>query len=132
MTYGDNNKGKILGSRDIGDKDSLIIKYVLLVEGLKHNLLSICQLCNKGLQVTFEPKSCLVSNLDSRKILLVGKRMNNVYILNISYINSIVNCLMSKSDESWLWHRHILHIHMHHLNNLVSKDLANGLPKLKF
>jgi len=30
------------------------IQDVLLVEGLKHNLLSISQLCDKGLEVTFE------------------------------------------------------------------------------
>ena len=53
VTYGDNNKGKIIGSGDIGVKGSLIIHNVLLVEGLKHNLLSISQLCDKGLEVTF-------------------------------------------------------------------------------
>jgi len=35
VTYGDNNQGRILVSGDIGEKDSLIIKDVLLVEGLK-------------------------------------------------------------------------------------------------
>jgi len=35
-TYGDNNKGKIIGSGDIGVKGSLAIQNVLLVEGLKH------------------------------------------------------------------------------------------------
>jgi len=39
---------------------------------------------------------------------------------------------MSKEDDSWLWHRRISHIHMDHLNKLVSKDLVIGLPNLKF
>jgi len=38
VTYGDNNKGKIIGSGEIEVKGSLIIQNVLLVEGLKHNL----------------------------------------------------------------------------------------------
>ena len=42
------------------------------------------------------------------------------------------HCLMSKEDDSWLWHRRIAHTHMDHLNKLVSKDLIIGLPKLKF
>ena len=42
------------------------------------------------------------------------------------------HCLMSKENDSWLWHRRIAHIHMDHLNKLVSKDLVIGLPKLKF
>jgi len=48
VAYGDNNKGKILGRGSIGDKDILVIHDVLCVEGLKHNLLSISQLCDKG------------------------------------------------------------------------------------
>jgi len=38
---GDNNKGRTIGCGDIGVKGNLIIQNVLLVEGLKHNLLSI-------------------------------------------------------------------------------------------
>ena len=63
--------------------------------------------------------------------MLIGKRINNVYILNISSPCSI-GCLLYKNDESWLWHRRIPHIHMNHLNKLISKDLVTGLPKLKF
>jgi len=48
VTYGDNNKGRILGRGSKGDKDILVIHDVLYVEGLKHNLLSISQLCDKG------------------------------------------------------------------------------------
>jgi len=44
FTYRDNNGGKIIGCGDIGVKGNLIIQNVLLVEGLKHNLLSIKQL----------------------------------------------------------------------------------------
>jgi len=44
ITYGDNNKGIILGFGIIGDGTGLTIKNVLYVEGLKHNLLSISQL----------------------------------------------------------------------------------------
>jgi len=41
VTYGDNNKGRILGNGVIGNGSSFNIKNVLLVEGLKHNLISI-------------------------------------------------------------------------------------------
>jgi len=79
----DNNKGGILGSGDIGDKDSLIIKDVLLVKRMKHNLLSINQLCDKGFQVTFELEIYLIFSVGSRRTHLVGKRVNNVYMLSI-------------------------------------------------
>jgi len=48
VTCGDNNRGRILGVGDIEEIDKVIIKDVLLVEGLKHSLLSISQLCDKG------------------------------------------------------------------------------------
>ena len=60
VTYGDNNKGKILGNGVIGNESCFNIKNVLLVEGLKHNLISISQLCDKGFKVMFEPNSCLI------------------------------------------------------------------------
>ncbi|XP_047153251.1 uncharacterized protein LOC124824794, partial [Vigna umbellata] len=50
VTYSDNNQGKILGIGDIRSENTLVIKDVLFVEGLKHNLLSISQLCDQGLK----------------------------------------------------------------------------------
>ena len=54
VTYGDNNRGRIFGRGDVGTKDSTTIENVLYVEGLKHSLLSISQLCDKGYKVNFE------------------------------------------------------------------------------
>ena len=105
---------------------------MVLVEGLKHNLLSISQLCDKGLEVTFQIEICLISSRDSRESHLVGKRVNNVYMLDLYCINSEINCLVAKCDDIWLWHRRIAHIHMQHLNRITSKELVIGLPKLKF
>jgi len=132
VTYCDNNKGRIVGNGDIEVKGNLTIHNVLLVEGLKHNLLSISQLCNKGMQATFQPEICLVSSGDLRHTHLVGKRVNNVYMLDLNYINFDINCLITKCDETWLWHRRIAHIHMHHLNRIAYKELVIGFPKLKF
>ena len=53
VTFGDNSKGKIIGIGKIGKVSSFIVEDVLLVDGLKHNLLSISQLCNKGYNVIF-------------------------------------------------------------------------------
>ena len=50
VTFGDNAKRKIIGQGNIGNDISSLIENVLLVDGLKHNLLSISQLCDKGLK----------------------------------------------------------------------------------
>ena len=41
VTYGDNNRGRILGRGDVGTTDSTTIENALYVEGLKHSLLSL-------------------------------------------------------------------------------------------
>ena len=38
VTYGDNNKGQILGEGCIKNQGKIIIKNVLYVQGLRHNL----------------------------------------------------------------------------------------------
>ena len=53
MTFGDNGKGRIIGHDSIGNNSSSLIENVLLVDGLKHNLLSISQLCDKCFKVIF-------------------------------------------------------------------------------
>ena len=60
VTYGDNNKGAILGKGSIGNPSSITISDVLLVEGLKHNLISISQLCDKGYTIVFSQECCII------------------------------------------------------------------------
>ena len=47
VTFGDNSKGKIIRLGNISKNLFTFIENVLLVKGLKHNLLSISQLCDK-------------------------------------------------------------------------------------
>jgi len=132
VTYGDNNRGRILGRGTVGTENSTTIENVLYVEGLKHNLLSINQLYDKGYKVNFKSHGCTISNDCSGKVLFTGKRVNNIYLLDILETDSSNECLLSRSDESWLWHRKLAHIHTNHLNKLKSKDLVSGLPNIKF
>lgn len=46
VTYGDNTIVKILGEGIMGNPSTITIENVILVKGLKHNLLSISQLFN--------------------------------------------------------------------------------------
>ena len=131
VTYGDNNKRRILGSGVIGNEASFNIHNVLLVEGLKHNLISISELCDKGFKVVFEPNHCLIYDTCG-SIVLVGKRVNNIYLLHLHHASFSIHCLLTKEDDTWLWCTRLCHIHMHHLNKLNRKQLVERLPKLKF
>ena len=46
VTFGDNAKGKIIGVGEIDNPQSLSIHHVLFVDGFKHNLFSLSQLCD--------------------------------------------------------------------------------------
>jgi len=131
VTYRDNNKGRIHGNGVIGNGSFFNIKNVLLVEGLKHNLISISQLCDKGFKVMFESNNSFIYDAyDS--IVLIGKIVNNIYLLDLHHASFSIHCLLTKEDDTWLWHRRLCHIHMQHFNRLNRKQLVEGLPKLKF
>ncbi|RYA56890.1 hypothetical protein DD596_25390 [Enterobacter cloacae complex sp. 4DZ3-28B] len=132
VTYGDNNKGRILGVGKIGTNSSNSIQNVLLVEGLKHSLLSVSQLCDKGYLVSFDSHNRVIENKHDRNIRHTCYRTNNVYMINLNQKQNHDQCFLSKDDDPSLWHRKIAHINMEHLNKLISKDLIIGLPKLKF
>ena len=83
VTFGDNAKGKVIGIGKVGSPNSSCIDDKLLVSGLKHNLLSVSQLCDKGYKVSFDSKSCVVSKLMDNSIIFMGERVSNVYIIDL-------------------------------------------------
>ena len=106
ITYGDNNKGKILGTSDVGGGNTLEIKEVLFVEGLKHNLLNISELCDKGLKVIFETNYCTIHQKDSKEVALKGMRHNNIYLNDLDNASSSdITCSIAKKENPWLWHK---------------------------
>ena len=62
VIFGDNANGKIISIEEIGNPQSLFIHHVLFINGLKHNLLSISQLCDLWNKVTFYPKNYFISS----------------------------------------------------------------------
>ena len=56
---------------------------VLYVDGLKHNLLSVSQLCKDGHNVIFSNKGCVIKNIETDKQIEKEKRTsNNLYVLD--------------------------------------------------
>ena len=68
ITFEDDSKGKIVGVGDIKIGSSPLIENVVLVEGLKHNLLSNSQICDKDFKVVFYDFTCDI--LDKKKTLV--------------------------------------------------------------
>ena len=132
VSFGDNSKGKILGIGNVGKVSSTLIENVCLVENLKHNLISISQLCDKGYKVIFDKFSCVIENSCDGKILFVGNRCGNVYIIDIECASTLDKCFSALHDDNWLWHRRLGHASMDLISNISKNDLVKGLPKIGF
>ena len=68
VTFGDDAKGKIIGIGNVKFGTSSLIENVVLVDGLKHNLLSVSQLCDKGFDVVFDNVVCKVIDRISKLV----------------------------------------------------------------
>jgi hypothetical protein len=99
VTYGDNNKGIILDIDKVGTPSFTIIDDFLYVEGLKHNLLSISQLYDKGLKINFNKDECIIEDEISHEIKLIGKRINNIFMISLDDLSLKLKCLMVNENN---------------------------------
>jgi hypothetical protein len=133
VTFGDDGKGKIIGIGMIGKESSNSIDQVLFVHGLKHNLLSVSQLCDKGYRVIFESTHCMVVESSTNEVKFLGKRQGNVYVIYLDELLDNDLCFVANQNEdSWMWHRRLGHASMSVITKLSKYDLVKGLPKLSF
>jgi hypothetical protein len=100
IKFSDNSKGKIIGIGNIGKTHSLVIEDVLLVDGLKHNLLSISQLCDKGYNVIFKSIMCIIVNKIDNQVLFVAFRNENVYTINLDNMTSKESICLAAINEN--------------------------------
>ncbi|XP_070020222.1 uncharacterized protein [Nicotiana sylvestris] len=84
VSFGNRKKGEIIGVGKVGKTDSYSIENVYLIDGLKYSLISVSQLCDRDNLVTFTSTKCFVINLTTDKIVLQEKRVNNIYIVDLS------------------------------------------------
>ncbi|XP_057432974.1 uncharacterized protein LOC130725802 [Lotus japonicus] len=73
VTFGGGVKGRIIGSGKLDSRTSPELSEVLLEEGLTANLISISQICDLELNVTFSKYGCQVTNATD-KVVMKGVR----------------------------------------------------------
>ncbi|KAL8155146.1 hypothetical protein AgCh_000511 [Apium graveolens] len=134
VSYRDGNMGKTLGYGNI-NLGNVIIETVALVSGLKHNLLSVSQICDRSYHVDFFKEYCEVISNSTGKVVLKGYRHGNIYEARLSTsTDGSAICLLSRAsiEERWNWHKRLSHLNFNNINELVKKDLVRGLPKSVF
>ena len=128
VTFSDDNKGFTTGYGNL-EIGNVTIENISLVEGLKHNLLSISQFCDKGFDVSFRKERCLISNKKDEKLALQGVRKGNLFVANLdSASKGEMSYFYSKASEegSWLWHKKLSYLNLEIMNSLV-----RGLPQME-
>jgi hypothetical protein len=132
VTFGDDKKGKVLGTGIIKVNDCFTLNDVALVDRLRYNLISISQLCDADLSVLFCKSDSHVLDSSGKRVCGIS-HIGNVFQADFSSAQSSVRCLISQSSsELWKWHRRLGHLRFDLLCRLSGLGLLRGLPLLKF
>ncbi|KAK2435400.1 gag-protease polyprotein [Trifolium repens] len=103
VTFGDGEKGQIMGVGKLISNSLPKLDNVLFVKGLRVNLISISQLSDQGLKVDFSKNECLVTN-DKGELLMKGTRSeDNCYLWVPQETTKPTTCPVSQVDEAKLW-----------------------------
>ena len=95
VTFEDTGKVHIIRIGKIQIIPQTCLENVLYVLGLKHNLISISQLCDKCYKVFFESSLCIVTNLFDNSTIFVGNRQDNIYMIDLNDITIANHCLVA-------------------------------------
>jgi hypothetical protein len=121
VTFGDDKKGKVLGTGIIKVNDYFILNHVAHVDKIMYNLLSVSQLVDANLDVLFRKSGSQV--LDSSSKLVCG-----ISHLGKVDAQSSVKCLISQPlSELWKWHKRLGHLSFGLLCRLSGLGLLRGL-----
>lgn len=80
---GDNNKDKVHGECVMRNPFTIIIDGVLLLKWVKHNILSVNKLCDKGYSIIFGTWSYLIEHTNSTRLMFNDSRIDNIYLIDL-------------------------------------------------
>jgi hypothetical protein len=129
FSFGNDDSAKIIRNDTvrIGNKNTKA-ENVLLVENMKHNLLSVSQMCDQGHKSTLNSQKCKIRKEGSRKLIAtIVRTSSSIYVL--SEIGN-EKCFLGKGDESWLWHRRMGHIHFDNLVKVRKRESIREIPQI--
>nr|KYP35216.1 Copia protein [Cajanus cajan] len=136
MKFADNSivksegKGKILIRRR--DEKATIISYVLYVPSMKHNLLSIVQLLQKGYLLDWKWKEQMFRILDNKGTPILRAPLSNNKTFRVDISMSKHMCFaVTVFDVNWLWHLRFGHLNFGSLSQLAEKEMVIGLPHIE-
>ncbi|GJX94791.1 retrovirus-related pol polyprotein from transposon TNT 1-94 [Tanacetum coccineum] len=133
VVFRDDSLGDTKGYGSVNCK-GITFTRVTYVNGLKHNLISISQLCDANFKVLFTKTQGTIFNQND-EVVLIAPRRRDAYIIDMSSFNKESNaCFLAKASlrVNWLWHKRLSHLNFKNINNLAKHNLVSGLPSLTF
>jgi hypothetical protein len=100
VTFGDDKKGKLLGTDVIRVNDHFTLNDVALVDRLRYNLLSVSQLCDTDLSVLFRKSDSHVFDSSGKRVCGIP-RIGNIFQVDFSSVQSSLRCLISQSSSEF-------------------------------
>jgi hypothetical protein len=97
VTFGDDKKGKVLGTAVIKVNDYFTLNVVALVDKIKYNLLSVSQLVDADLDVLFHKSGSQVLDSSGRLVCCISC-IGKVFQPDFLFAQSSMKCLISQSS----------------------------------
>jgi hypothetical protein len=97
VTFGDDKKGKVLGTDITNVNDCFTLNDVALVDRLRYNPLSVSQLCDADVSVLFHKSDSHVLNSSGKRVCGIS-HIGNVFQANFSSAQSSLRCLILQSS----------------------------------
>ena len=95
---------------------------------MKHNLLSVSQMCDQGHILIFNSKECEIrEESPDRLVATTARTPNYIYILN--EVGKEI-CWLGKEDETWICHKIMGHIHFENLVKISKKQPVREMPEI--
>ena len=118
---------KISGVGSIRINDHIILRNVLFILEFRLNLISISSLTSDlGYRVIFDPCSCEIQDLSKELTIRKGRRVANLYVLEVEESKVSVNAVVDVS----MWHQRLGHPSYSRLD-VLSKSLGTTKHKNK-
>jgi hypothetical protein len=132
VIFGDDKKGKVLGTGIIKVNVYFTLNDVALIDKLMYNMLSVSQLVDADLDALFRKSGSQVFDSSVKRVCGIS-HLGKVLQADFLFAQSSVKCLISQSSsELWKWHKRLGHLRFDLLCRLSGLGLLQGLSLLKF
>jgi hypothetical protein len=119
-------------SLSMQDGQTKYLKDVLHVLTITKKLVSVGQMVEQGLQVTFNPNGCFVEDIKNQgKLIAKGERNGQMFTLDVNMpkVNSMLFTHGKGVGDIRIWHKRVGHVNLQRLKLMEKQSLVGGLPR---